>query len=108
MKFPHKVKVSRVLDTVVDRDLSDPDEVEVYSSMRCLVEPLSAERKGSLIGVYERTKFLISYPSSFKVQPGDFVAFDGNRYILTDIREDSFRVRSRVPRYCVANLDEIP
>lgn len=104
--FPHRVKIVRP-SWSVDGSLKSTSTKEVlYSSMKCLLEPLSSKKKEiARSGKFEEAQLQMSWPAVYKVEEGDEAVFEGKVYVVGEIQEDTLRPFGIVHRYGTGILE---
>jgi hypothetical protein len=63
----------------------------VYASLKCLVEPLKAWRKATLLGTVAGKKFIMSWEGGEELREGDRVTWNTKNYRLEYGEDDRYR-----------------
>lgn len=104
--FVHVVSVDREKSTKTDRK-KDRGFDEVFSSVSCLMEPAPTKETNSEIGRLSQAEWVMSLGTE-AIMVGDVVRWAGFAYLVSRIRNDSFRPFSSVAPYQVAELTARP
>ena len=91
MSYPHVAQIYRCATTFSGGAETISNPTVVYSTFRCLIEPLPGWRQQSILGDFGGKKFKLSWAGTEELIEGDELRWNGRRFVVSPETDDRYR-----------------